>query len=378
MRGLILAAVAWLAGTAAAFAAGPTIETPARHAYMIDVATGAVLLDKDSAVAMPPASMSKLMTVYMVFERLKKGTLKMDDKLSVSEKAWRTGGSKMFVPLGAQVAVGDLLRGVIVQSGNDACVVLAEGLAGSEEAFAEAMTKRGREIGLKDSVFKNSDGLPADGHVMSARDIATLSLRLIRDFPEFYGLFAEKEFTFNNIKQGNRNPLLYQNMGADGLKTGHTEASGYGLAASVVRDGRRIVLVVNGLNSMKQRWEETARLVNWAYREYDNVTLFRKGETIEQADVWLGEQPKVPLVAAQDVVMTVPRTAKASIKAAIVYTGPVPAPIAKDAPVGQIRVEVPDYPPVSVPLNAGADVGKLGPVQRIGSAVRYLLWGASG
>ncbi|MGE0745303.1 MAG: D-alanyl-D-alanine carboxypeptidase family protein [Rhodospirillales bacterium] len=378
MRRLILAVSVWLAGTAAALAAPPTIETPAKHAYMVDVATGTVLLDKDSAVAMPPASMSKLMTVFMVFERLKKGTLKMDDKLSVSEKAWRTGGSKMFVPIGGQVAVGDLLRGVIVQSGNDACVVLAEGLAGSEEAFAEAMTKRAREIGLKESVFKNADGLPADGHVMSARDIATLSLHLIREFPEFYELFAEKEFQFNGIKQGNRNPLLYQNMGADGLKTGHTEASGYGLAASVKRDGRRVILVVNGLNSMKQRWEETARLVNWAYREYDNVILFKKGETVEQADVWLGEQPKVPLVAARDVVMTVPRTAKAAIKAAVVYTGPVPAPIAKDAPVGEIRVEVPDYPPVSVPLNAGAEVGKLGPVQRIGSAVRYLLWGASG
>jgi D-alanyl-D-alanine carboxypeptidase (penicillin-binding protein 5/6) len=375
---LTLALAAWLAGAAVAQAAPPTIDTPARQAYMIDVATGAVLLDKNAEEPMPPASMSKLMTVYMVFERLKKGTLKLDDKLSVSEKAWRTGGSKMFVPIGAQVAVGDLLQGVIVQSGNDACVVLAEGLAGSEEAFAEAMTKRAREIGLKDSVFKNADGLPADGHVMSARDIAMLSLHLIREFPEYYPLFAEKEFIFNNIKQGNRNPLLYQNLGADGLKTGHTEASGYGLAASVVRDGRRIILVVNGLGSMKQRWEETARLVNWAYREFDNVTLFKKGTVVEQADVWLGDQPTVPLVAGRDVVLTLPRAAKAAIKASVVYTGPVPAPVAKDSPIAELRVEVPDLPALTVPLTAGAEVGKLGPMQRIGGAVRYHLWGASG
>ncbi len=239
------------------------------------------------------------MTVYMVFERLKAGRLSLDDKFVVSRKAWRKGGSKMFVMVKSRVAVKDLLRGIIIQSGNDACIVIAEGISGSEEAFAEEMTRKAKEIGLKNSSFKNATGWPADGHYMSARDIATLSKKLIVDFPEYYKLFGETEFTHGGIKQGNRNPLLYKGFGADGLKTGHTEASGYGLAASTIRKGRRLLLVINGLNSKRARGSESARLLDWAYRETSSYALFKKGNVIETADVWLGKSANLPLVIAK-------------------------------------------------------------------------------
>ena len=228
-----------------------TMETQAEEAFLVDFQTGAVLLDKNADVRMPPSSMSKMMTAYMVFERLKDGRLSLDDELPVSEKAWRKGGSKMFVEVGDQVRVEDLLRGVIVQSGNDACIVLAEGLAGSEEAFAEQMTAKGREIGLTGSNFTNATGWPDENHYVTARDLATLAERIIVDHPEYYHYYSEKEFTWNDIRQGNRNPLLYRNVGADGLKTGHTEAAGYGLTASAMQNGRRLLLVVNGLPSVR-------------------------------------------------------------------------------------------------------------------------------
>ncbi|MEK9848811.1 MAG: D-alanyl-D-alanine carboxypeptidase family protein, partial [Rhodospirillaceae bacterium] len=233
-----------------------TLETKARHALMIDMETNAVILEKAADEPMPPASMSKLMTIYMVFEKLKAGKLNLKDRFIVSEKAWRKGGSKMFVRVNRRVSVKDLLRGIIIQSGNDACIVIAEGLAGSEEAFAEEMNGKAAEIGLKNSQFKNATGWPAEGHYMSARDLATLSSKLIKDFPDYYPMFAEKSFRYSKIKQGNRNPLLYRRGGADGLKTGHTEASGYGLTASAQREGRRLLLVVNGLNSSRERASE--------------------------------------------------------------------------------------------------------------------------
>ena len=237
------------------------LETRAREAFLIDVTTGTVLLEKDADVSMPPASMSKIMTAYLVFGALKEGRISLDDKLPVSEKAWRKGGSKMFVEVGSEVSVEDLLRGVIVQSGNDACIVLAEALAGSEEAFAEQMTRKAREIGMEGSTFTNSTGWPDPNHRMTARDLAILAERMVQDFPDFYHYYSEREFTYNGIRQGNRNPLLYKNLGADGLKTGHTEEAGYGLTASAERDGRRLVLVINGLESIKARSEEAERLI---------------------------------------------------------------------------------------------------------------------
>jgi len=361
-----------------AWAAPPTIETSAREAVMIDVATGTLLLAKNADQRTPPSSMSKLMTVYMVFDKLKRGDLQMSDELPVSPKAWRMQGSKMFVMVNSQVKVEDLLRGVIIQSGNDATVVLAEGLAGTEEAFAEQMTRKAKELGMTGSQFKNASGWPEDGHYMTVRDIATLSQHIIKDFPQYYPIYREKEFTYNKIKQGNRNPLLYDQTGADGLKTGHTEAAGYGLAASVERNGRRLILVVNGLGSMQNRADETRRLMEWGFREFENYKPFRAGETVAEADVWLGSQKTVPLIVDQDVVATLPRRVRDNAKITLRYNGPLAAPIARGATVGKITIESPDAETIEVPVKAAATVDRLGFMGRMSAAVSYLLWGTAG
>lgn len=361
-----------------AWAAPPTIETSAREAVMIDVTTGAVLLAKNADQRTPPSSMSKLMTVYMVFDKLKRGDLQMSDELPVSPKAWRMQGSKMFVMVNSQVKVEDLLRGVIIQSGNDATVVLAEGLAGTEEAFAEQMTRKAKELGMMGSQFKNASGWPEDGHYMTVRDIATLVQHIIKDFPEYYPIYREKEFTYNKIKQGNRNPLLYDQTGADGLKTGHTEAAGYGLAASVERNGRRLILVVNGLGSMQNRADETRRLMEWGFREFENYKPFRAGETVAEADVWLGSQKTVPLIVDQDVVATLPRRVRDNAKITLKYNGPLAAPIARGATVGKITIESPDSETIEVPVKAAASVERLGFMGRMSAALSYLLWGTAG
>ena len=281
--------------------ANPTagMETQATHAFVIEAETGTVLLDKAADERMPPASMSKIMTAYVVFDMLKQGRAKLDDELPVSERAWRLQGSKMFVPLGGRISIDDLLKGMIIQSGNDACLVLAEGLAGSEEAFVDLMNQKAKEIGLKDSHFANVDGLPNPDHWMTARDLATLSHRTIQDFPEYYHYYSEMEYEYNNIKQGNRNPLLYKGVGADGLKTGHTEEAGYSLTASVKRDDRRIILVLGGLPTMKARAQESERLIEWAFREFNDYKLFAAGDKVDDAEVWLGSDPKVPLTVGQ-------------------------------------------------------------------------------
>lgn len=352
-----------------------SIDTVGKQAVLIDMTTDAVLLQKNADTPMPPASMSKLMTVYMVFERLKQGRLSLDDKFSVSRKAWRKGGSKMFVMVNTRVTVRDLLRGIIIQSGNDACIVIAEGLAGSEEAFAEEMTKRAKEIGLTNSAFKNATGWPAEGHYMSARDIAVLSAKIIREFPEYYGIFSEKRYDYGGISQGNRNPLLYKSSGADGLKTGHTEASGYGLASSAVRNGRRLVLVVNGLTSMRERSSESARLLDWAFRETASYALFKKGDTVQKADVWLGDKPTVSMIVDKDVQVTMPRRARRGMKVRMVYNNPVPAPIAEGAPLGRVIISIPNRKDMELPLIAGSKIEQLGLFGRLSAAIKFLLWG---
>ena len=366
------------AGLAAVLASPPVsaIETTAREAFLIDATTGRVLLDKNSDVSMPPASMSKIMTIYMVFERLKDERLALDDELLVSEKAWRMGGSKMFVEVGKRVRVEDLLRGVIVQSGNDACIVLAEGLSGTEEAFAEEMTRKAREIGLTGSTFTNSTGWPDPNQRMTARDLATLARRIIEDFPEYYHYYAETEFTYGGIRQMNRNPLLYKSLGADGLKTGHTEEAGYGLTASVVQGDRRIILVLNGLGSQKARSEESARLIGWALREYDNYTLFKPGETVDEAPVWLGEAANVPLVMPEGVTVTLSRKARRDMRVTVVYDAPIPAPLRAGQEVAKLVVNAPGEEPVEFPLMAGADVERLGIFGRVTTSLQYLVFGA--
>jgi D-alanyl-D-alanine carboxypeptidase (penicillin-binding protein 5/6) len=324
---------------------------------------------------MPTASLSKVMTAYLVFQYLKEGRAKLDDELPVSEHAWRTQGSKMFVPLGGRIKIEDLIRGMVVQSGNDACVVLAEGLAGSEQAFVDQMNETAQRIGLTNSHFADVSGLPNPDHYMSARDLATLTLRTIKDFPEYYKYYSEKEFKFNNINQGNRNPLLYKDLGADGLKTGHTEESGYSELGSAVRGDRRVILVLSGLPTMKERAQESERLMEWAFREYNDYKLFSAGDKVDDADVWLGAEAKVPMTVQSDFVVTLPRKSRNDMKVTVSYDRPVPAPIKKGDAIGKVTVTAPDVSPIEAPLNAGAGVGRMGVFGRVAMAAASWIWG---
>jgi serine-type D-Ala-D-Ala carboxypeptidase (penicillin-binding protein 5/6) len=351
------------------------IETQAKHAFILEAETGAVLLDKGADERIPPASMSKIMTAYIVFGMLKEGRAKLTDELPVSERAWRLQGSKMFVPIGGTISIDDLLKGVIIQSGNDACLVLAEGLAGSEEAFVELMNKKAQEIGLKDSHFANVSGLPDPDHWMTARDLATLAIRTIKDFPEYYHYYSEMDYEYNNIKQGNRNPLLYKNVGADGLKTGHTEEAGFSLTASVARNDRRIILVLNGLPTMKARAQESERLIDWAFREFNDYRLFAAGDKVEDGDVWLGAEAKVPLTVAKDFVVTLPRKSRKDMKVTIDYDRPIPAPVKQDDKVGKVVMTAPDVAAAEAPLIAAASVDRMNALGRIATLAGYLVWG---
>ena len=373
-----VAAVASFAALCLAPAASSGMETVAKQAYIVDLQTGAVLLEKDSLTPTPPASLSKLMTIYMAFEQLKSGQLSLDDKFVVSRKAWRMGGSKMFVEVDKQVRVEDLLRGIIVQSGNDACIVIAEGLSGSESAFADAMNRKAEVIGLTDTNLVNSTGWPADTHLMSPRDLAVLARRIVEEFPEYYPYFAEKSFRYSKIKQGNRNPLLYRDTGADGLKTGHTRAAGYGLVASAIRNDRRVVLVLTGMPSARTRSFESRRLLNWAFQSFRNYTLFEGGAVVERADVWLGREDAVPLVTERDIKVSLPRASRQGLKVKVVYEGPVPAPIEKGTEIAKLVIAAPDFDTLEVPLVAGADVARVGVFGRLGAAISYMVWGADG
>ena len=353
---------------------GP-IDTQATHAMILEAETGAVLLDKGADQRMPPASMSKVMTAYLVFDMLKQGRAKLEDELPVSEHAWRTQGSKMFVPLGGRIKIEDLIRGMVVQSGNDACVVLAEGLAGSEAAFVERMNAKAQEIGLPASHFTNVDGLPDPEHYMTARDLATLALRTITDFPEYYHYYGEKDYSFNNINQGNRNPLIYRDIGADGLKTGHTEEAGYSLLASVHRDKRRIIMVLGGLPTMKARAQESERLIEWAFREFNDYQLFSAGDKVDDAELWLGTEAKVPLTVAKDLVVTMPRKSRKEMKVIVAYDKPVSAPIKKGQEIGKVVVTAPDMARVETPLIAAAGVDRMGPLGRMATVAAHLIWG---
>jgi D-alanyl-D-alanine carboxypeptidase (penicillin-binding protein 5/6) len=353
---------------------GP-LDTAAKYAIILDFNTGATLLDKEADVSMVPSSMTKLMTAYIVYSLLKSGRLTLTQELPVSERAWRMGGSKMFVDLNSQVKIEDLIRGMIVQSGNDACIVLAEGIAGSEEQFAELMNQKGKELGLEHSNFRNATGWPDPDHRMCARDIAVVARRLIQDFPEYYKYDAEKSFKYNKIDQENRNPLVQKGL-ADGLKTGHTEEAGYGLVASAQRGGRRIILMVNGLTSMRQRSEESERLLEWAFREFENVTLFTAGDTVEQVPVWLGTSATVPLVGGRDLVVTMPRGWRSKAKINVAYDTPIRAPVQRGTSLGRLTVAGPGVPDLDMELLAGADVPRLGLPGRAAAALSRLVTGS--
>ncbi|MDX1580345.1 MAG: D-alanyl-D-alanine carboxypeptidase family protein [Alphaproteobacteria bacterium] len=362
----------------------PPFEVPAREAILVDASTDTVLYAKNPDEQMPPASMSKLMTVYMVFDALKAGELKLTDTFPVSEKAWRKGGSKMFVKVRDRVAIEDLLRGVIVQSGNDASIVLAEGLGGSEEFFADMMNEKAQDIGLKNSNFENATGWPDSDHRMTARDLATLAEAIITTFPEYYGYYSEREFTYGvsldgkPITQPNRNPVLGIVEGADGLKTGHTEAAGYGLTASAKRDDRRLVLVFNGMNSARERSRFAERFLEWGFRNFDAFKLLEAGQVVDEPRVWLGKAARVPLVVEEDLRLTLPRRTRDDMEARLVYEAPIPAPIKKGTPLGRLVLSAPDMEDKIIPLVAGADVEKVQMFGKIGSALEYLFLGASG
>lgn len=373
MPRIFAAALAFVAAILPAAAQSP-IDTAAKYAVIMDYETGAVLYEKNADAPTAPASMSKLMTVAIVFDRLKSGQIKPTDEFYVSEKAWREKeGSSMWVRVDTRINVMNLLRGVIVQSGNDACIVLAEGVSGSEDAFADLMTKTAREWGMKNSTFANSHGLPHAKQMMSMRDIAILSRKLVRDYPEYYRLFAEREFEWEGIRQPNRNPLLTTFAGSDGLKTGHTQEAGYGLAGSAVQDGQRRIIVFHGTTSEKERSQEAQRLMRIAFNDFETRTLYKPGDIVGDALVFKGAQKTVPLVAKEPISVILHRSLADEVKATFVYEGPVRAPIAAEQQIGFLRIATPADAPREYPLFAGKAVREVGVFGKIALAAKTLL-----
>ena len=351
-------------------------ETLAKAAIILDNRTGAVLFEKNADERIPPASMSKLMTAYLIFDQIKSGRLKLDEEILVSERAWKMGGSQMFVEVGERVKVEDLIRGIIIQSGNDACVTLAEAIAGSEEAFAQAMTEKALELGLTGSTFANATGLDDPNHLMTVRDLAILARRIIQDYPEYFKYYGEKEFEYAGIKQPNRNPLLQAGVpGVDGMKTGFTNGAGYGLVATAERDDRRIIAVLSGLESAGQRRTEGAKLLEYGFREFQEYRLFEPGVSVIDTGVWQGVAPTVPVVVPELVAVTLSREARKDLVVKLNYLSPVPAPIVAGERIGQAEVSAPGLAPITAPLLAGNDVARAGALARLTSNLGYLIWG---
>ena len=343
-------------------------ETRAKQAYLIEAETGTVLFSKNENDLIPPASLAKLMTMELVFDALKKGEVSLDDEYKVSENAWRTGGavsgtSTMFAEIHSSIALKDLIRGVIVQSGNDSCIIIAEGMAGSEADFAERMTQRARDLGFEKSVFANATGLPDPKAGVTMRELALLARHIQQAYPEYYSIYSEEAFEWNGIYQRNRNPLLRANIGVDGLKTGFTEASGYAIVSSIQRDGRRLFLAMSGLTSVKQRAEEARRVLEWGLRAFEKKQLFADGEIIGRASVYGGEQSKIPLVADGPIDIMVPISNPERLKARIVYDWPLSAPVEEGRPVGELNIWIGDKLTQQTPLFAAASVKK-GPLHK--------------
>jgi D-alanyl-D-alanine carboxypeptidase (penicillin-binding protein 5/6) len=360
-------------------AAAQGFETAARAAVLIDYRSGDVLFEKNPDEPIPPASMSKLMTALVAFEEIEAGNLSLEETLPVSERAWRMGGSRMFVEVGTRVSVHELLQGIIVQSGNDACVVIAEALSGSEEAFADRLNRRGTEIGLTNTTLRNATGWPDPEHLMSVRDLSIIARQIIMRFPEYYQYYSQLEFEFNGINQHNRNPLLQAGIpGVDGMKTGYTRDAGYGLVASAERDGRRLILVVAGLESSSQRRSESERLLEHGFRHFEEYRLFEPDTIVVDAPVWQGAIPSVPLVAGEVVGITLTRQARESLQVRVVYDSPVPAPVEAGQVIGQIELTVADQPTRVLPLVAAEAVDRAGVLGRMTGTLQYLIWGAPG
>ncbi len=339
---MVLFASLWATG-AMSGASSQEFNTGAEYAIVMDSRSGKVLFEKNADELVPPASMSKIMTMLMVFERLQQKRLKLTDKFVISEDAWRRGGapsrsSTMYAEVGSKVALEDLVRGVIIHSGNDAAIAIAEALGGTEDGFADDMTRRARELGLQKSTFKNATGLPAEGHVSTMRELASLTRYLIEVFPEYYKYYGEREFTWNNIRQQNRNPLLGNYRGADGVKTGYIRDSGYGMIGSAEREGRRLIVVVGGMASKNDRSVEVERLLDFGFRKFRSVRLFSAGDTVGQARVWGGELPSVKLVTKKDMLTLLSDEEKSTAEVQLVYTGPLTAPVEAGKQIGFVRI----------------------------------------
>lgn len=359
----------------------PTIKTSAKYAILIDATSGAVLLEKNADDLMSPASMSKLMTMVMVFEALKSKELSLSDEFVISENAWRrggavSGGSTMYAKLNSSVKLSDLIPGVIVQSGNDASIALAEGIAGTEDEFAKQMTERARQMGLEKSTFMNATGLPHPKHKVTARELARIARHIIYNLSDYYHYYSMKEFTWNKITQRNRNPLLNANIGVDGLKTGFIRESGYGLVASAKRKGQRLILVVNGLKSRGERAREARKLLDWGFRAFKPFTVFKSNETVGQALVWGGAKPYLNLVTHEPIAVMLSRRQRKDIRAELVYRGPIKAPIKKGAQVARMRLTTKGGITHELPVYAGEDIERGGLLMRgLGAALFFALGG---
>ena len=352
------------------------IESIAKTALLIDLSTGEVLLDKNSDEKTYPSSMTKIMTALMAFEKIKDGTLSMDQEFLISKKAWKMGGSKMFIEVDKKVKVSDLLLGVVVQSGNDASIAIAEGISGSEETFAIEMNNLGKKIGLNNTNFTNSSGWPNDNHYTTAKDLAKVAQYTLNEHPELYEMYAITEFTYSGIKQDNRNPLLYSFEGADGFKTGHTQAAGYGLVGSAERGGRRLLLVLNGLETSRSRAQESLRLMDWGFNNFQLVDFYKQGEFVIEASTWLGKQEKVKLSSQQDISVSIPKTHISDMKVEVLVEEPIPTPISINDQVGLVQISYADKK-LQYPLLASENIEQKGFFSRITSALYYLVLGSN-
>ena len=381
VTGVIMMAVV----TAPIAKASSDVPTVAEYVFVTDFSSGRVLMEKQHDLPMKPASMAKIMTTYIVFDRIAEGSLALSDQFVVSEKAWKMGGSRSFLQAGRSYSLDELLHGVIIQSGNDAAVVIAEGISGSEENFVAEMNMTAKKLGMTKTRFTNATGWPHPDLTTTAEDLGILATAMIRNFPaetypDLYPIYGKKTYTLNKIKQGNRNPLLYgksaANNGVDGLKTGYTSESGYGLVASAERDGQRVIMVLNGMKSKKERSSESRRLMDFIFREYRNYNFFTAGEVIDQAEVWLGEARHVSLVLEDGFSKVLSRSERAKTELSVNWSGPVPAPITKGQKIGELVIKTEGKTTDTVPLLAAEDVRQLGMLDRIGEALKYLIFGA--
>lgn len=353
------------------------IDTKAEHAIVIDFDTNEILFEKNSNLKKPPASMTKIMTVYAAFDRIKNTDLSITNECVISTKAYKMGGSRTFLEIDDRVSIDDLLKGIIIQSGNDASIAMAECLGGTEEDFAKLMNVYAKRLGMNNTNFINSSGWPEDNHYSTVYDLALLSNALIRQFPDLYLYFSDKEFTYNEIKQPNRNKLLNTLQGSDGLKTGFTKASGWGIAATAIRDSRRITVVINGTNSSRSRLNEASNLINWAFSQTSQKQIIDEGQLITEVDVWLGNKPRVNLISSEKVISTLSFDQIQLLKSTIQYKKPIEAPIKKGQVYGVLTITIEGKPDIKVDLVAQNNVNSINPIFKIFAALKYLIFGTS-